>query len=239
MGYASNWGKIWPQFATDREVLVLDQRGHGRSEKPATGYAPEDYARDVLGLLDKLHWEKAHLLGHSMGGRVAMQFAHDHPERTATLLLEDSGAEARPDRLQWVRGLLARVPTPFADREDARRFFAEEFARDPLLGGFLHANIEKREDGAFDWRFLPAAMIETIAEGRAKDALPMFRAIRAPTLIVRGERSEEFPRAEAERMRDSRPGVELVEIAGAGHFVHPTHPEEFASAVRDFLSRHE
>ena len=239
MGYASNWGKIWPALQKERAVLVYDQRGHGRSDKPAHGYSPADYASDEIGLLDELGWARVHIIGQSMGGRVAMRLAQDYPERIAALVLEDSGAESRPNRLDWIRGLLARVPVPFADRDSAKAFFVREFAADPMLAGFLHANIERRDDGKFAWRFLPAAMVETIAAGRALDATEMFRALRAPTLLVRGGRSEEFSQDEAERMRDLRAGVELAVIAEAGHFVHPAFPEEFSEIAARFLALHD
>lgn len=235
MGYASNWGKIWPQFAAERAVLVLDQRGHGKSEKPQHGYSPQHYASDLLHLMDELGWEKAHIVGHSMGGRVAMHFARSFPERCASLILEDSGAEARPNRIQWIRKLLASIPTPFPDRESAKKFFDTNFAGDPLLGGFLFANIERNAAEKFDWRFLPSAMEETIALGRAKDDLELFAAILAQTLIIRGERSDEFPQEEAERMVQQKQNARLVVVSGAGHFVHPTHPVEFCSALREFI----
>src|SRR5690349_15451462 len=89
LGFAANWGKVWPHFSGDRQVLVLDQRGHGRSAKPETGYSPDEYAADLLNLLNSIGWKKVHLVGHSMGGRVAMHFAQTHSERLASLVLED------------------------------------------------------------------------------------------------------------------------------------------------------
>jgi esterase len=153
MGFAANWGKVWPELHTQRSVLVLDQRGHGRSPKPASGYSPSDYAQDLLALLDLQGWNKVHIVGHSMGGRVALRFASLYPTRVASLTMEDSGAEARPGRVSWICNLLASVPTPFANREKAKKIFAENFVDDPLTGGFLHANLEQREDGTLDWRF--------------------------------------------------------------------------------------
>jgi esterase len=91
MGFAANWGKIWPYFQENHPILVLDQRGHGRSAKPANGYSPTDYAQDLQALLANLGWEEIHIVGHSMGGRVALRFASLYPEKTKSLTLEDSG----------------------------------------------------------------------------------------------------------------------------------------------------
>lgn len=239
MGFSANWGKIWPHFQEERRVLVLDQRGHGRSEKPTTGYAPNDYAGDLAALLKELGWDKCHIVGHSMGGRVALHFAHLYPAHTLTLTMEDSGAESNPDRINWIKGLLASVPTPFREREEAKRFFEENFRDDPMTGSFLHANLEAKENGEFDWRFHAPGMIETVAKGRAFDAMKEFRELAAPTLLVRGGRSREFPRDEAERMAAARSNVKLVEIAGAGHYVHAEKPAEFSAALKEFLERNE
>lgn len=237
MGFAANWGKIWPLFQEIRPILVLDQRGHGRSEKPIAGYAPSDYAEDLAFLLREIGWHHCHIVGHSMGGRVALRFASLFPEMTLSLTMEDSGAEANPDRVAWIRDLLASVPTPFHDRNTAKRFFEENFRDDPMTGSFLHANLETKDSGEINWRFHPPGMIETVATGRATDAMAEFRNLRAPTLLIRGSRSLEFPRLEAARMAASRPGVELVEIAGAGHYVHAEKPREFAAVLVAFLGR--
>jgi esterase len=236
MGFSANWGKIWPNLITERQVLVLDQRGHGRSPKPAHGYGPENYAADLLGLLDLLGWGRCHIVGHSMGGRVALRFANEHPERTLSLTMEDSGTEPNPGRLRWIRDLLAGIPTPFPDRESAKIFFTERFQGDALTASFLHANLESREDGTMDWRFHAAGMIETVESGRATDAMAEFASLLCPTLIVRGGKSVEFPAGEAERMTSSRGGVQLVTIPGAGHFVHAEKPKEFSAALNEFLS---
>lgn len=237
MGFAANWGKIWPDLHTQRPVLVFDQRGHGRSPKPESGYSPTDYARDLAGLLGSLGWERCHVVGHSMGGRVAMRFASLYPERAASLVMEDSGSHSRPERVNWICDLLASVPTPFKDRESAKTFFAENFRDDPMTGSFLHANLEQKPDGLMDWRFHAPGMIETVETGRATDADREFASLTLPTLLVRGGRSKEFPAAEAAQMAKARPDVSLVTIEGAGHFVHAEKPQEFTRALALFLDQ--
>ncbi len=236
MGFAANWGKIWPYFQEERQVLVLDQRGHGRSAKPKSGYTPTDYAEDLHALLAHLGWEKCHIVGHSMGGRVAVRFTSLHPDQALSLTLEDSGIEANPKRIEWIRDLLGSIPTPFPNREAAKQFFQTHFANDPMTGSFLHANLEASESGSMDWRFYAPGMTETIEQGRATDAMAEFRSLQLPTLIIRGGRSREFPREEAERMQQIRPGVELVEIPEAGHFVHAEQPGPFSQALASFLA---
>lgn len=236
MGFAANWGKVWPALEKKRPVLVLDQRGHGRSEKPLTGYDPTDYAKDLNQLLKFLGWKQAHIIGHSMGGRVALRFASLFPEQTASLVMEDSGVEARPDRIQWIQKLLSSVPTPFPNREAAKKFFQSHFLDDPLTGSFLHANLSTNEHGEMDWRFYLPGMIETIERGRATDARAEFTSIKVPTLLIRGEKSKEFPQEEADSMA-KQGNVSLFVIGGAGHYVHAEKPNEFNEALCTFLDK--
>lgn len=237
MGFAANWGKIWPALHARRPVLVLDQRGHGRSPKPKSGYTPTDYAKDLKGLVALLGWSKCHLVGHSMGGRVALRFCSLYPELAASLTMEDSGVDSRPERVLWIQELLASVPTPFHDREDARRWFADNFKNDPMTGGFLHANLETRADGKLDWRFHAPGMIETVETGRATDAMREFSSLKIPTMLVRGGNSKEFPAKEAKHMSECRKGVSLVTIEGAGHYVHAEKAQEFTKALALFLEK--
>ena len=239
MGFSANWGKTWPHFQGERQVLVYDQRGHGRSIKPPTGYSPAEYAKDCLLLMDHWGWEKAHIVGHSMGGRVALYFASLYPERCASLCMEDSGAEARGDRILWIKGLLGAIPTPFSSREEAKAFFDQQFANDPITGPFLFSNLESKADGTYDWRFHAAGMVESIEKGRAVDAMEIFKRITTPTLIVRGAWSREFQAEEAERMLRARPHTELVTIDQAGHYVHTERPKEFNECLANFLRRND
>ncbi|MGZ3694831.1 MAG: alpha/beta fold hydrolase [Bdellovibrionota bacterium] len=239
MGFAANWGKIWPHFREQRQVLVFDQRGHGKSAKPNSGYSPTDYAQDLKALLEHLHLSECHIVGHSMGGRVALRFASLFPEHCRTLTMEDSGAEARPDRLQWITNLLGGIPTPFASREQAKAFFEQNFRDDPLTGSFLHANLETNAEGQLNWRFHAPGMIETVQTGRVTDSMREFTALTIPTLLFRGARSKEFTADEAERMQKSRANMELVTIPDAGHYVHAEQPLPFSQALESFISAHD
>lgn len=239
MGFSANWGKIAPHFRDQRKVLVLDQRGHGRSAKPNIGYSPADYAQDLKNLLDSLGLKECHIVGHSMGGRVALRFAALYPEYCRTLTMEDSGAEKNASRIEWIKNLLGKIPTPFPDRESAKEFFSENFQSDPLTGSFLQANLEVKENGPLDWRFHAPGMIETVATGRATDGMPEFDALKMPTLLLRGERSQEFPADEAVRMQSSGKDVTLITIPGAGHYVHAEQPALFIAELEKFILAHE
>ncbi len=242
MGYALNWRRIIKGLEETERVLVFDQRGHGKSWKPLTGYAAEDYAEDLYLITQELNWDRFILVGHSMGGRNALQFAHLFPEKVEKLIIEDIGPEGDPSAPDYYKWLFSIVPTPFETKLAAKEFFMNEFkARSrgrtehpDTLGQYLYSNIIEREDGKADWRFSTEAMIATVVQGRAKDRWNELRSLPMPTLVIRGESSKELSREVFQHMLVSNPRVEGVEISNAGHWVHSDQPEEFLKSIRKF-----
>ncbi|MEQ1876847.1 MAG: alpha/beta fold hydrolase, partial [Bdellovibrionia bacterium] len=110
MGYWANWRGIISAFENDFQILAYDQRGHGRSLKPASGYAPENYADDLKLILDELKWSEVGLIGHSLGGRAAVNFSSRFPQRTMKLVIEDIGPEPEGDGIEYYEGIFAKVP---------------------------------------------------------------------------------------------------------------------------------
>lgn len=241
MGYGANWRKIISGLESTERVLAYDQRGHGRSQKPVTGYTPEDYADDILKITEELGWDKFILVGHSMGGRNVLNFASRYPEKLIKLVVEDIGPEADPTAVGYYEKLLGMVPTPFANREAARDFFQGEFlekakTRDKpqVLAQFLYANIEDKADGSSDWRFSKQGILSTVVDGRAQERWHEVESLKVPTLWVRGAQSRELTRESYERILSASPMITGVEIPNAGHWVHSEQPALFLQALKDF-----
>lgn len=242
MGYAQNWRKIVQSFEDDYEILVYDQRGHGRSHKPLTGYSPNDYADDLYLILEELHWQKCFLVGHSMGGRNALNFAHRFPEKIEKLVIEDIGPENDDAGLKRYTKLLEMIPTPFVSKLRAKEFFLNDFiqlSRDrdkPLmLGQYLYSNIIENPDGTADWRFSKNSILASLNEGRMKDQWQEFEALKMPTLVVRGANSRDLKHEVYAEMLRRNPSVKGVEIANAGHWVHYDQPQAFVDVLREFF----
>ena len=241
MGYGANWRKIASALEGTERVLTYDQRGHGRSIKPDSGYAPEDYAEDLRLLIDELGWDQFILVGHSMGGRNATHFAFRHPEKVTKLIVEDIGMESAPNAVEYYEKLLGAVPTPFANRAEARKFFNGEFqkiavARDRLevLAQFFYANIEDRPDGTADWRFSKKGVLETVIEGRSEDRWNEVQSLKMPTLWIRGGDSKELTSENYQKILESNPLISGVEIPDAGHWVHFDQPALFIETIQKF-----
>ena len=243
MGFSSNWRRIAKAFENEYQVLVFDQRGHGRTTlRPPSGYAPEDYGDDLRQILDELGWEEINLVGHSMGGRTALHFGASYPQRVTRLVIEDIGPNLPENRQSTVIKIIDTVPVPFPDRQAAKTYFESTFfeqfkevSQPKGLAAYLFANISENEQKQAVWRFSVPAIRESMAQGRMGDRWDEVRALRMPTLIVRGEHSTDLTRDVYEEVLETNPVIEGVEIADAGHWVHSDKPDEFIEALRRFL----
>jgi esterase len=243
MGYSLNWRKIIGGLPAEDWILVYDQRGHGQSMKPETGYSPEDYAEDLKKILAELQWTQVNLVGHSMGGRNAFVFAALEPARVRKLVIEDMGPDGDSKAHIYYENLLNSVPTPFASKAQAKEFFYGPFLQTlglrenvQTLALYFYANMQELEDGRADWRFSKAAMFESVRRGRSKDYWREFQAVQCPTLLIRGERSLELSPATFHRMGMMNSQTRLVEIANAGHWVHYDQAEAFTQEIRKFVN---
>lgn len=241
MGSAANWRKITNLFADAYHILIYDQRGHGRSFQPASGYRPEDYADDLAKILDELAWEKVLLVGHSMGGRNALNFASRWPHRVIGLCLEDISAEGDQEGVNRIENLLALVPTPFASRIEAKHYLLEEFPRklkqkDAMtLAQYFYSNMADQTDGTTDWRFSKSGVLASLYEGRTRDRWDELKKLSMPTLLVRGQESPDLRADVYERMLAANPMIQGAEIGPSGHWVHFDQPEKFAVVLRKFF----
>lgn len=242
MGYGQNWRRIITALEGTERCLAFDQRGHGRSFQPEEGYSPEDYADDIKQIVDELGWDQFILVGHSMGGRNVLNFASRFPEYLSHLIIEDIGAEGNPQAHEYYEYLLNLVPTPFASREEARRYFMEDFVKTAktrenvqVMANYFYSNMEEKPDGTVNWRFFPKAIIDSVRLGRQGDRWTEVSGLKMPTLLVRGANSKEFSRDNYEKMLASNPMIKGVEIPGAGHWVHSDQPQAFIEAIRLFV----
>ena len=229
---------VTPAFADRFHVVSLDQRGHGESEWPQpAAYATEDFAADLLALMDRLGWKRMALVGHSMGGHNAMGFAAWHPDRVSALVIVDARPALPPERVNRMHERGRRPPRLHPTLEAALRAFRllpKETAADPALLAHLARAGLARRDGGFKYRFDPACY----GSRRPVDAWPLLPRVTAPALVVRGERSPVLPREIAERIREVIPKASVVEIAGAYHHLMLDAPAAFNAALGEFLAAH-
>jgi esterase len=235
-GFLGSGDNLWPvadYLKAERESLLTDLRGHGRSPH-GRPYTLEALADDVAETLQAERVEQADVLGHSLGGKVALTLALRHPERIRRLVVADITMAQVPPRYGPL--LEAMAATPLAGLR--RREEAEPWLRDaePHLETrrFLLKNLIPAEDGGFRWRFDLQGLREDHAKILAQ--VPAGPPFPGPTLLIRGDRSELCPDAGVELTRRYFPALELLTLPG-GHWIHVDAREAFHKAVAAFLGR--
>jgi pimeloyl-ACP methyl ester carboxylesterase len=224
---AGAWAPVFPHLPRAWSIVAPDQRGHGRSDRPAGPYSMSAFADDAARLLDALGWERATVVGHSMGGMIAQRFAIDFPERLARLVLVGTtpvcAGPAVDELVAAVRAFGEDVP-----REFVEAFQAGTVAR-PLAPAFF-ASVVETSCGmpARVWR----ALAEELAGYDVRAELP---SIAGPTHVVWGDADVFFGPDEQEALRKGIPGATFSVYAGAGHSPHWEQPERFAQELAAFV----
>ena len=208
-------------------AVALDLRGFGRSDRPATGYAVDDFAVDVLAALDELGVSQATIIGHSMGSFVARRAAQLDPKRVGNLVLIGSATTGANDVTREVAELIADLPDP-VPVEFAREFQASTVhvrLPDPFFDGLI---AESAAAPAHVWR---RAFEGLMAYNDTADLARMT----APTLLVWGAHDGLFDRAEQEQLVALIPDVRLLTYPDAGHCPNWERPQRLVADVVAFL----
>jgi pimeloyl-ACP methyl ester carboxylesterase len=240
-GYTSH-ARSWDAFAgamTDRyRVLALDQRGHGETAwAPVEQYGIDDMAADLEAFVGALGLTGFALLGLSMGGMVAMEYAGRRPTALAACVILDIGpeiVEAGATRIQ--AGVAAS--DIFASRDEAFAVARANNLRPPdaLLRHRSDAGLMRIEDGRWTYRYDRA--LRSPRNLRRRDAETAWRScanMNVPTQIIRGELSDILAPEIAQRMLETIPDARLDVVAGAGHSVPLDAPDGFLATAREFL----
>lgn len=232
-GVTDSWRSfepLLPHLPAGLRAFALSQRGHGDSERPATGYHPRDFASDVAAFMDALELERAVIVGHSMGSYVAQQFAISYPERTLGLVLIGSFLNCRDNPVIvefWdtaLKDLTDPVPTSLA------REFQESTLAQPVPPEFLAMVIEESlKVPARVWQGAFRGLLEADLSGE-------LDKIQAPTLIVWGDHDAFFPESDQKALAATIANSRLVVYPGAGHALHWEEPARFAADLAGFIN---
>jgi len=222
-------------FADRFHVLSLDQRGHGESQWASPpAYATENFASDLVGVMEGMGWSTMAIAGHSMGGHNAMAFSAWHPERVAALAILDARPAIPPERLTNMHERGRRAPRHHATEELALRSFRllpkETNAAPELLAHVGRKGLVKREAG-WVYRFDPACY----SRREPHDAWPLLPRITAPTLVVRAELSPILTSEMAERMLTLIPDAAVAIVPAAYHHLTLDAPDAFNAELARFL----
>lgn len=227
---SDSWDLAAAALRTQYRVIRFDLRGFGRSLKPVAPYAPTD---DIRALLDKLDVPRAHVVGISMGGAVAINFAIAHPSRVRSLALVEPGLGGYPmssDVTDTMRAVAATA------RDRGREAAIEEFLRRPVF-----ASATDKPDAYAMIRSQLAKNFSLESPGMrdiSPAAATRLGELTTPTLMMVGEFGGPDAKAIGRKIAAESPRAELVQIGGAGHMINLEQPAAFERQLRTFLARH-
>jgi len=237
-GAWQSWLLNLEALAERHRVIAVDLPGFGRSDAlpPAPGMSA--YAASIAALLDQLGLRRVSILGHSLGGVVAMRFALEHPERTASLILLDGGGvEMTALRLRMVVGslivvnaLMGRpaVVRALVRRPRLRRAAMAGYVRDPAIATAALAHEMMSI-------FAGPGLVRALMSASRDDVGEYAGQIAAPTLLIWGDRDRVIPLAVAQKLAAKLPRARLTTLPGVGHCPMLEHPERFNTLVAEWV----
>lgn len=217
------------------KVISVDLRNHGESPHSLEMDYPT-MAEDIIELMDDQCLQEADLLGHSMGGKIAMQIAMNYPDRVNKLIAADiAPVTYKPDRHGGVlEGLQALAKTRPTSRREADELLAT-YVEENSVRAFLLKNLVREKDGQFGLRLYMDGII-----GNYYDTLtlaPTGEPFSGPTLFIKGEDSAYIQDKHRDEVLRLFPKAQLKMIANTGHWLHAEKPETFNKIVHSFLEK--
>lgn len=231
-GMLDNWHNIARQLSDNYTVFTIDARNHGQSPHDmAMGYV--EMAKDIIELADDLSIERFILMGHSMGGKTAMQTADLFPERIEKLIVVDIAPKAySPGHLTYFKAF-EEINWQSLESRKAIDEALEKYEQDPGVRLFLAKNVDRSENGGFavksNMPALRAAYEEIIG------AMTFRNIFFRPTLFITGEKSLYLKESDKPYILEHFPNTTFDVVSNAGHWVHADNPQEFLMKLNQFL----
>jgi len=244
-GSSDNWYSVGRALADHHEVFMLDQRNHGNSPH----HPNHDYpvmSDDLNEFFMRHNLEQAVILGHSMGGKTALAFGLRNPQKVEKMIVVDispfgydeTSAPEVVSHEKIMQSLLTLQPETLKGRQDADNKLQPLIRSEPVRQ-FLLKNLKRDREGKFYWTMnLPVlqqhladiyASIMPPAQTHPND-IPEF-----PLMFIKGKNSGYLGKEEFDNIRHFFPHAVLIEIPGAGHWVHAEQPDDFLKTVRNFI----
>jgi esterase len=233
-GISDNWMSVGKALAGCYRVIIPDLRNHGRSpHAEAFGYFP--MMEDLLEMLEESDYQSVILLGHSMGGKLAMHFAVQYPEMVQKLIVVDISPRQTRVRQTHLRMLHAMNAIDFdqiTSRQEVEMILADHIETEALRL-FVMKNLIRIDRQRFAWRINLGAIERNIDE--IMEGIPAGSGFDQPTLFIRGGDSDYITGEDLPVIRMMFPHHQMVTIPEAGHWVHADQPEEFLMILMNFL----
>ncbi len=231
-GSSDNWFTLAKSFAEKFKVYAVDQRNHGRSPH-SDQFSYRIMADDVNNLLIHEGVVSVNLLGHSMGGKTAMQFALMYPEKVDKLIVVDIAPKVYPPKHDQIfEALFALKLDEYRTRSELDSALSQ-YIGDYSVRQLLLKNVFRDDDGNFKWRIDVNAIHKNY--NNVNQAIEVTRQFSKPTLFIRGSKSSYILDEDIPQIKSIFPSAQIVSIENAGHWVHAEAQQRFSEVVMEFL----
>lgn len=233
LGMSDNWKSLATQFSVHFQVHTLDLRNHGKSLH-SSAFSYDIMAQDVFEYCQAHKLSSIHIIGHSMGGKVAMTLATTHPELISKLIVADIGPKFYPQHHQLILAGLNAVDFSKKPSRSEAEAILEKFIPDFGTRQFLLKNLYWKEPGQLAFRFNLAAFNENVDQ--VGQALPDHAQFFKPTLFIRGGNSNYILDPDFDAIKQHFPLATIQTIPETGHWLHAENPTLFYNMVVSFLT---
>lgn len=232
-GFSDNWQSQAKIFSSYFRVVLLDLRNHGRSSWSNT-HSYKEMVLDVIETMKSLNIERAHFIGHSMGGKVLMHLAQNHQSSIEKMVVVDMGVKRYPMHHQKLIEAVRCISLEGVKARSEVNEMLKPMISNQVLRQFLLKNLYWIEKGVLSWRMnmkvLEASMNDILSGVPSKEIL-------IPCLFIRGGLSDYILEDDLAEIENTIPDSEFVTIEKAGHWVHSEAPEEFIQTVLTYVLR--
>ncbi|AOW20636.1 alpha/beta fold hydrolase [Urechidicola croceus] len=232
LGMGDNWKTLGNKFAEHFEVHLIDQRNHGRSFH-SEEFDLELLTEDLLNYLEAHNLDRVNLLGHSMGGKVAMLFAVNHPKKVKKLIIADISPRFYPPHHHEILEALNAVNFNTQKSRDEIEGVLKNYISEFGIRQFLMKNVTRNGKNGYKYRFNLSTLTENYEEITLR--LPSFTQFEGDVLFLRGENSGYIGKDDEGVIEAHFPNSKIVTVKNAGHWLHADNPSDFYAEVVSFL----
>ncbi|RPA67362.1 alpha/beta fold hydrolase [Cyclobacteriaceae bacterium YHN15] len=231
-GSADNWFSIAKELETDFTLYLIDQRNHGDSPQ-SEDWNYDAMAEDLKEFMEDQKIESAFLMGHSMGGKTAMNFAIRYPEKVRKLIVADIAPRFYPLHHQHILEGLNAIPIDTLKSRKEADDILSEYIKIPGIRQFLLKSLGRGDNGGFEWKINLPVITKNIAN--VGEALESDATFDNPSLFMGGEKSDYIKEEDKEEIDRLFPNSHVIYIKDAGHWLHAEQPAAVVETVRAFL----
>lgn len=231
LGMSDNWKTLGNKYAEDFEVHLIDQRNHGRSFH-SNEFSYDLLVEDLKNYIDFHKLDNCILLGHSMGGKTAMQFALTYPELISKLIVADIAPKIYPDHHQYILKALSEVDFSVQkSRKDIEHVLGNYIKENGVIQ-FLMKNVYRKDKQQLAYRFNLPVLLK-----KYKEVITNFNSVENftnPTLFLKGSNSNYITKEDTILINSNFTNAKIDEISNSGHWLHAENPQEFYSKTMLF-----